>query len=118
MVATVFGSGVDVLVGGADLAFPHHAYQAAMVEALSGAAPFARRQVHVGTVCVDGAKMAKSTGNLVLVRDLLAQHSAAAVRLLLLDRRWSEPWTYEVSMLDEAADRLEICPLSPRFSGG
>jgi cysteinyl-tRNA synthetase len=51
--------------------------------------------------------MAKSTGNLVLVRDLLAQHSAAAVRLLLLDRRWSEPWTYEVSMLDEAADRLE-----------
>ena len=107
MAATVFGSGVDGLVGGADLAFPHHAYQAAMVEALSGAAPFARRQVHVGTVCVDGAKMAKSTGNLVLVRDLLAQHSAAAVRLLLLDRRWSEPWTYEVSMLDEAADRLE-----------
>ena len=27
------GAGVDVLAGGADLAFPHHAYQFAMAEA-------------------------------------------------------------------------------------
>ena len=33
MASTVLGHTVDVLAGGADLAFPHHAYQAAMVEA-------------------------------------------------------------------------------------
>lgn len=106
MAMTVFGAGVDVLVGGADLAFPHHAYQAAMVEAASGAAPFARRTMHVGTVHAGGAKMAKSTGNLVLVRDLLTDHEGAAVRLLLLDRPWAEPWEYDVSALTAAADRL------------
>ena len=106
MAMKVFGANVDVLVGGADLAFPHHAYQAAMVEAATGARPFARRTMHVGTVHAGGAKMAKSTGNLVLVRDLLDDHEGAAVRLLLLDRRWSEPWEYDAAALVAAADRL------------
>lgn len=106
MAMTVFGANVDVLVGGADLAFPHHAYQAAMVEAATGTAPFARRTMHVGTVHVGGAKMAKSTGNLVLVRDLLAAHEGAAVRLLLLDRDWRQPWEYDAAALAGAADRL------------
>jgi cysteinyl-tRNA synthetase len=106
MAMTVFGANVDVLVGGADLAFPHHAYQAAMVEAATGAAPFARRTMHVGTVHAGGAKMAKSTGNLVLVRDLLAEHEGAVVRLLLLDRDWREPWEYDGAGLGAAADRL------------
>jgi cysteinyl-tRNA synthetase len=106
MAMTVFGANVDVLVGGADLAFPHHAYQAAMVEAATGTAPFARRTMHVGTVHAGGAKMAKSTGNLVLVRDLLAEHEGAAVRLLLLDRDWREPWEYDATGLAGAADRL------------
>ncbi|MGH4023909.1 MAG: cysteine--tRNA ligase, partial [Pseudonocardiaceae bacterium] len=42
MALGVFGAAVDILAGGADLTFPHHAYQSAMVEALTGAAPFAR----------------------------------------------------------------------------
>ena len=71
----VHGSSVDVLVGGQDLTFPHHAYQAAMVEGASGVAPFARATVHVGEVRIGGAKMAKSTGNLVLVDDLLDARS-------------------------------------------
>jgi L-cysteine:1D-myo-inositol 2-amino-2-deoxy-alpha-D-glucopyranoside ligase len=106
MAMTVFGSGVDVLVGGADLAFPHHAYQAAMVEAASGSAPFARREMHVGTVHVDGAKMAKSTGNLVLVRDLLGEHEGAVIRLLLLNRVWAQPWEYDPGQLAGAAATL------------
>jgi L-cysteine:1D-myo-inositol 2-amino-2-deoxy-alpha-D-glucopyranoside ligase len=106
MAMTVFGSGVDVLVGGADLAFPHHAYQTAMVEAATGSAPFARRQMHIGTVHVDGAKMAKSTGNLVLVRDLLAEHEGAVVRLLLLNRAWSRSWEYDASQLQAATEVL------------
>ncbi len=106
MAMTVFGANVDVLVGGADLVFPHHAYQSAMVEAATGSRPFARRAMHVGTVHADGAKMAKSTGNLVLVRDLLADHEGAAVRLLLLHRRWDEPWEYDAAALAASADLL------------
>ncbi len=86
------GSSVDVLLGGQDLAFPHHAYQARMVETASGVMPFAQTHVHVGEVRVEGRKMAKSAGNLVLVADLLERFSGSALRLGLLHRAWSEPW--------------------------
>ena len=86
------GSSIDVLVGGSDLAFPHHAYQTRMVEAASSVHPFARSVVHVGEVRLDGAKMAKSTGNLVLVTDLMERFEGGAIRLGLLARRWWEPW--------------------------
>ena len=107
MALATLGGVVDVLAGGADLAFPHHAYQVAMAEAATGVTRFARRQVHVGTVRLDGAKMAKSTGNLVLVSDLLSRASGAAVRLMLLDRRWNQSWEYHPGALDEATELLE-----------
>jgi cysteinyl-tRNA synthetase len=107
MALSVLGPSVDVLVGGQDLTFPHHAYQAAMVEAVSSVTPFARARLHVGAVAQGGAKMAKSTGNLTLVADLLRDHSPAAVRLLLLDRPWHTDWEYEPSGLDRAAERLD-----------
>jgi L-cysteine:1D-myo-inositol 2-amino-2-deoxy-alpha-D-glucopyranoside ligase len=107
MALSVHGPSVDVLAGGEDLAFPHHEYQAAMVEAVTSVMPFARARLHVGSVAQGGAKMAKSTGNLTLVADLLRDHSPAAVRLLLLDRPWRTSWEYQPSDLDRVEGRLE-----------
>jgi cysteinyl-tRNA synthetase len=108
MAMSVFGAAVDVHAGGADLRFPHHAYHAAMAEAFTGVRPYARAWLHAGTVRIGGAKMAKSTGNLVLVRDLLAEgHPAAAVRLMILDRPWDKDWDYSPALLDRAEKRLE-----------
>ena len=107
MALHTFGPAVDVQAGGADLGFPHHAYQAALAEALTGVAPFARARLNVGMVRVAGAKMAKSTGNLVLVSELLKEHPAAVVRLLILDRRWDQDWDFSRAGLDAAATRLE-----------
>ena len=107
MALSVFGAAVDVHAGGADLRFPHHAYHAAMAEAFTGVRPYARAWLHAGTVRVGGAKMAKSTGNLVLVRDLVDGHPAAAVRLMILDRPWGEDWDYSPALLDRAGERLE-----------
>ena len=77
-----------------------------MAEAFTGVTPFARAQLDVGVVYVAGAKMAKSAGNLVLVRDLLTDYPAAAVRLLILDRRWDADWEFDPLGLDAAAARL------------
>jgi cysteinyl-tRNA synthetase len=107
MSISVLGLAVDVLCGGADLRYPHHAYQAAMAQAISGVRPFARARFNVGVVRLDGAKMAKSTGNLVLVTDVLAGHPAAALRLCLLDRPWAAGWDYSVDQLEAATARLE-----------
>ena len=107
MAVASLGGVVDVLAGGADLTFPHHAYQSAMVAAATGAGMFARRAFRIGTVGVDGAKMAKSTGNLVLVQDLLADTSGAALRMLLLDRPWGQAWEYRAEDVALATGRLE-----------
>ncbi len=107
MALHTFGPALDVQAGGGDLRFPHHAHQAAMAEAFTGVRPFARGRMSVGVVRVSGMKMAKSTGNLVLVSDLLASYPAAAIRLLILDRRWDQDWDYEAAGLEAAAARLE-----------
>ncbi len=112
MALHAFGPAIDVHAGGGDLRFPHHAYQAALAERFTGVAPFARARLNAGVVTIGGAKMAKSTGNLVLVSELLAHHSAAAVRLLILDRPWSADWDYVPASLDAAARRLELLQIA------
>jgi cysteinyl-tRNA synthetase len=104
---SVLAASVDLVAGGADLTYPHHAYQAAMVEAATGVTPFARAHMPVGTVSRGGQKMAKSTENLVLVSDLLRDHSPLAVRLMLLDRNWRTPWDFDPAAIAAAESRLE-----------
>jgi cysteinyl-tRNA synthetase len=107
MSLSVLGLAVDVLSGGDDLRFPHHAYQVAMAEAVSGVRPFARTRFGVGVVRLNGAKMAKSTGNLVLVSEVLENYAPAALRLCLIDRPWSATWDYSAAELEAATGRLE-----------
>ena len=107
MAHAYLGPGFDVLAGGADLVFPHHAYQIAIGEAATRIGHLARTRLAVGTVGIHGSKMAKSTGNLVLVSELLTKHRAAAIRLHLLDRRWADPWEFRHDDLDGAESRLD-----------
>jgi cysteinyl-tRNA synthetase len=118
MSLSVFGPAVDVHCGGADLRFPHHACQAAMAEAVTGVTPYARARFLVGVVQVSGAKMAKSTGNLVLVCDVLRSYPAAALRLCLIDRPWAQSWEYEAQQLDVASARLDRLYQAAGRSGG
>ena len=107
MALTTFGASVDILAGGADLRYPHHVQQAALAEAATGVRPFARAELRAGLVEVAGRKMAKSAGNLVLLTDLLASGPAPVVRLLVLDRRWDQPWGYTPAAMEAAAVRLD-----------
>ncbi len=118
MALTTYGPALDVHAGGADLAFPHHAYESAIAEAVTGVTPFARRWMHCAIVGVGGAKMAKSTGNLVLVDDLIAEHPAAVIRTALLDRSWSQAWQWSPGLLDVATGRLDALRAAARRPDG
>jgi cysteinyl-tRNA synthetase len=118
MVLSELGPAVDLHAGGAELAFPHHAYEAAQAEAATAVTPFARSWLRVGTVRVAGEKMAKSTGNLVLVADILRHHSPAALRMALLNRPWSEPWDYHDAVVAEAEDVVGALYTAAGRAGG
>ena len=89
---------IDIHGGGSDLVYPHHESEIAQSEAATGASPFVRYWMHVGTVTIDGAKMSKSLANLVKVSELLDRgHTPDAIRLMLLGRHYREehPWSRE-----------------------
>lgn len=106
MALATLGGLVDVLVGGADLSFPHRAYQAGIAAAATGGR-FHRATMPVGAVLRGGQKMAKSTGNLVLVGDLLREFPPSVIRLMLLDRPWRQQWEFTEADLEAAARRLD-----------
>ncbi len=49
-----------------------------------------------------GEKMSKSIGNLVMVRDLLTEYSADAIRLYLAWHHYRQAWGYQASELARA----------------
>jgi L-cysteine:1D-myo-inositol 2-amino-2-deoxy-alpha-D-glucopyranoside ligase len=89
------GETIDIHGGGSDLVFPHHECEIAQVEPLAGRAPFVRLWLHTAMVEHAGAKMSKSLGNLVMVRDLLERGSADAVRLYLGRHHYRRTWAHD-----------------------
>ena len=98
---------VDIQGGGSDLIFPHHEMSAAQSKMINGR-EFASHYVHAGMIGLDGEKMSKSKGNLVLVSNLLKQgHDAMAIRLALLSHHYRSDHMWVDSDLAEAEGLLD-----------
>jgi L-cysteine:1D-myo-inositol 2-amino-2-deoxy-alpha-D-glucopyranoside ligase len=104
MVRRLLGETIDIHGGGADLLFPHHECEKAQVESVSQQ-PFVRYWFHTAMVRHDGAKMSKSLGNLVMVRDLLHTCSADGIRLYLASHHYRQEWEHDDHSL-ASAERL------------
>jgi len=100
------GETFDVQGGGSDLVFPHHEMCAAEGIAATGK-PFASAYVHVAMVGLDGEKMSKSKGNLVLVSRLREEGvDPMAIRLALLSHHHLTEWSWTRTDLDAGIERL------------
>jgi cysteinyl-tRNA synthetase len=104
------GESFDIHTGGIDLIFPHHEDEIAQSEAATGK-PFVRTWLHCAHLQSSGSKMAKSTGNIARVGDLLdAGVSARALRYALIAVHYRAPLNYSDDSLAAASaalDRLE-----------
>jgi L-cysteine:1D-myo-inositol 2-amino-2-deoxy-alpha-D-glucopyranoside ligase len=100
------GVDFDVQGGGSDLIFPHHEMSAGEAR-VATRQPFAQVYAHSGMVGLDGEKMSKSKGNLVLVSQLLASGvDPMAIRLALLAHHYRDDWTWTDALLTSATERL------------
>jgi cysteinyl-tRNA synthetase len=107
MVAEHLGETIDIHGGGQDLVFPHHENEKAQSTCAHGGAPMARDWVHNGLVHVDSEKMSKSLGNVMLVRDLLAEYAGEVVRLGLLTAHYRQPLDWTAQLLVDAKRKLD-----------
>jgi L-cysteine:1D-myo-inositol 2-amino-2-deoxy-alpha-D-glucopyranoside ligase len=103
------GMTFDVQGGGSDLIFPHHEMSASGAQVATGKYPFARAYVHQAMVGLDGEKMSKSKGNLVLVsKERLTGADPMAIRLALLAHHYRTDWFWTASELLDAQERLDV----------
>jgi L-cysteine:1D-myo-inositol 2-amino-2-deoxy-alpha-D-glucopyranoside ligase len=102
------GMAFDVQGGGTDLIFPHHEMSATQAVVLTDERPFARTYAHQAMVGLDGEKMSKSKGNLVLVSKLRADGvDPMAIRLALLAQQHRTEWSWTDDVLKQAQERLD-----------
>jgi cysteinyl-tRNA synthetase len=84
------GDVIDIHTGGIDLRFPHHEDERAQSNSIAGH-DVVRHWVHGEHVLFEGRKMAKSTGNVVLLSDVTGRGlDPLAVRLAFLDHRYRQ----------------------------
>ena len=102
MATKYLGETIDIHGGGQDLIFPHHENEIAQSEAATGVVPFVKFWLHNGLLRLGEEKMSKSLGNLVTVKEVLAAHTADALRLFVLTSHYRSPLTYSDEALDAA----------------
>jgi len=84
------GEVIDIHTGGIDLRFPHHEDERAQSDSVTGH-EVVRHWVHGEHLLFEGRKMAKSTGNVVLVADLAARGlDPLAARLAFLEHHYRQ----------------------------
>jgi L-cysteine:1D-myo-inositol 2-amino-2-deoxy-alpha-D-glucopyranoside ligase len=114
----LLGSAFDVQAGGSDLIFPHHEMCASEARVATDQ-PFAQLYVHSGMVGLDGEKMSKSKGNLVLVSALRAMDvDPMAIRLALLANHYRTDWSWTEDLLEAAVQRLHRWREAVRLDAG
>ena len=106
MVFHHLGQQIDIHGGGNDLIFPHHENEIAQSESLSGKT-FARYWIHNGMLQLSGEKMSKSLGNLITIKDFLAEHEAEVLRMMVLNTNYRHPLSYSEEIVESASRGLE-----------
>jgi cysteinyl-tRNA synthetase len=82
------GNKIDIHTGGIDLRFPHHEDERAQSNASTNS-EVVNHWIHGEHLLFEGRKMSKSSGNVLLVSDVLAKGlDPLAIRLSLLEHRY------------------------------
>lgn len=100
MIDDIFGEKIDIHGGGSGLMFPHHENEIAQSIALHGHG-IANYWMHNGLLNIDGEKMSKSEGRVLLVKDLTVDMNA--FRLFTLSTHYRSP----INFTDEVLNSYE-----------
>ena len=105
MAEELLGPAFEIHGGGLDLVFPHHENELAQSRALGH--DFAQIWAHNGLLRFTGSKMSKSEGNVVTIRDAIAQWGRETVLVYFLTAHWSKPIDFSDETLAAAAARVD-----------
>ena len=87
MIFSLLGNNIDIHGGGTDLLFPHHENELAQAEGAKKG-PFVKYWVHNNMFTFKGEKMAKSTGNVHIMRSFLQEYNGEVFKYLVLSSHY------------------------------
>ena len=105
MAEKYLGDEFEIHGGGNDLRFPHHENELAQSRSLGH--PFAQIWVHNGMLELGDAKMSKSLGNVVTLRNVLDVWGRETLLVFHLGGFWSKPVDFDDDVMQQAAARAE-----------
>ena len=112
------GEVFDIHGGGIDLVFPHHENEIAQSRCAFGNPAMANYWMHNGFLQVEGAKMAKSEGNFITIRELLADWPGEVLRFNMLRTHYRQPIDWTLRGLEESYNSLRSMTDWPEFMKG
>ena len=101
----------DIHGGGRDLIFPHHENEIAQsccsTAEIGKPESYAKYWMHNGFVTIDGEKMSKSLGNIILVKDLTEKYHGEVIRLALLSSHYRQGLDWNENVIHQAKKLLD-----------
>ena len=101
----------DIHGGGRDLIFPHHENEIAQSCCSSANVnepeSYAKYWMHNGFVTINGEKMSKSLGNIILTKDLSSEHHGEVIRLALLSTHYRQGLDWNDSIIHQSKKLLD-----------
>jgi len=102
----LLGDSIDIHTGGIDLRFPHHEDERAQSNSAAGR-EVVGHWVHAEHLLFENRKMSKSSGNVVLVEDVIARgFDPLSLRLAFLQHRYRSQMNLTWDVISAANDQL------------
>jgi len=100
------GESFDIHGGGIDNQFPHHECEIAQSECATEK-PFVKFWIHNNLVTVNGQKMSKSLGNVILLKELFKKYDPLVIRFFILQSHYRGTLDFSEDALQGAKSGLE-----------
>jgi cysteinyl-tRNA synthetase len=110
------GEQFDIHGGGVDLVFPHHENELAQTRCAFHSDRMAQVWMHNGFLQVEGAKMSKSLGNFLTIRQLLDIWPGAVLRFNMLRTHYRQPLDWTAKGLEESRATLRSLTEIPGYA--
>ncbi len=106
MIEKNLGLTIDIHGGGHDLKFPHHENEIAQSRCAHDGKALANYWLHNGFLQINSEKMAKSSGNVLYIHDLLKKMPGEVIRYALLSTQYRQSLEWTDQLLETSLRSL------------
>jgi len=101
------GDVFDIHGGGIDLLFPHHENEIAQSRCANNTKSFANYWIHNAFITMSNEKMAKSTGNILKIKDFKKSIDGQVLKLALMSAHYKQPLDWNEKLLIDCQNTIE-----------